>query len=403
MHTFISVEEARQIIFSEIGTMPVVGCTIEEAWGHTLAEPIVSRDAIPPFPNSGMDGYAVIADDFNALPARLQVVDEIPAGSVSSTMIHAGTCAKIMTGAPVPAGATAVVPVEWVHETSDSHVVFNRAPQPGANIRKAGQDVAVGESVIAAGKTVTPFVSGMLATIGQAHVRVHRRPRVAVIATGDELIAADEPLTPGKIRNSSGIALRGQVRLAGAQPVQPLLARDNVQSIRETVEAALEADVLVFAGGVSVGDYDLVKNVLDDMGMKLLFWKVRQRPGKPLAFGILEGKPVFGLPGNPVSSAICFDQYVRPALYRMTGRKELFRPKQPAVLKRKTAKVKGLHFFARGIAMHDASGMIHVEDTGPQGSNLYSSMVKANSIIHLNEDLEEAPAGLAVQIEWLTL
>ena len=403
MRVFIAVEEARKIILDAMESRPVVDLPIEGAAGYTLAEDIVSRDAIPPFPNSGMDGYAVISSDFGSLPATLRVVDEIPAGSVPSHVILPGTCAKIMTGAPVPAGADAVVPVEWVHNEAGSQVMFDRAAVSGANIRKAGQDVQVGESVIEAGKTVTPFVAGMLATVGYEQVRVYRPPLVAVVATGDELIEPGEPLTPGKIRNSSGVALRGQVQAAGGRAMQPLLARDNVESIRATIETALDSDILVFAGGVSVGDYDLVKQVLDDMGMELLFWKVRQRPGKPLAFGLLNGKPVFGLPGNPVSSAICFDQYVRPAIYRMIGRKNILRPRLNAVLTKKSPKVKGLHFFARGIARYDESGQIHVEDTGPQGSNLYSSMVKANCIMHLNEELEETAEGMHVQIEWLTL
>ena len=401
MQVFISVEEARSIILDTLSVQPAEEVELDGSMGRTLAADVISRESIPPFNNSGMDGYAVLSQDFGALPVTLKVIDEIPAGEVSDVLLGPGTCAKIMTGAPMPAGADSVAPVEWVVGEAGPEVSFERAPVVGTNVRKAGQDVQEGEIVIKKGNTVTPPVLGMLATLGYAHVDVVVPPTVAVIATGDELVAPAEPLSPGKIRNSSGYALRSQVIDCGGQALSPLLARDNKKSIQKTVEQALAADVLVFAGGVSVGDYDLVKNVLDDMGMRMLFWKVRQRPGKPLAYGLLEGKPVFGLPGNPVSSAICFDQYVRPALLTMLGHKEILRARYTATLSKDTPKVKGLHFFARGIASVDEARQLCVHDTGPQGSNLYSSMVKANSIIHLAEDLEEAPAGLEVEIEWL--
>ena len=402
MQVFISVEEARSLILDTISVQESTRVALDESLGRTLAVDIESKESIPPFNNSGMDGYAVVSEDFQSIPVTLEVLDEIPAGAVSEVVVKPGTCSKIMTGAPMPAGADSVAPVEWVIEDNKTHVSFGKAPVFGSNVRKAGQDVEAGEIVIRQGKTVTPPVVGMLATLGYATVDVVIPPTIAVIATGDELIAPGESLTPGKIRNSSGYALSSQVRACGGNVIPPLLARDNKESIRRTVEQALAADVLVFAGGVSVGDYDLVKNVLDDMGMEMLFWKVRQRPGKPLAYGILHGKPVFGLPGNPVSSAICFDQYVRPAIYTMLGHRERLRPRVKARLSKDTPKVKGLHFFARGIGFYDESNRLCVHDTGPQGSNLYSSMVKANCIIHLEEEWEEASAGTEVNIEWIT-
>ncbi len=401
MEVFIPVEMARATILdaAEVQGTKRVGLT--EALGCTLATEIVSKDAIPPFANSAMDGYAVRVEDFDHIPATLRMNGVIPAGVVPAASVEPGTCIKIMTGAPFPEGGNAVAPIEWVEKEENGQVTFGKAPSNGQHVRPAGQDVAVGEKVFGAGQVITPPVVGMLATLGYGKVEVRVPPVAAVIATGDELVDPEEALAPGKIRNSSGSALCAQVVNAGGCVMPPLLARDNRESIEQVIEKALEADFLIFAGGVSVGDYDLVKEVLDDYGMEIYFWKVQQRPGKPLAFGKLRGKPVFGLPGNPVSSAICFDQYVRPAIAKMLGHKVLLRPRHPAYLSHPTAKVKGLHFFARGIADYDDMGRLRVRDTGPQASNLYSSMVRANCLFHIPAGLEVAPAGTAVELEWL--
>ncbi len=401
MEVFISVERALSMILDAVQSQPNTELGYEDALGYTLAEEIVSRDEIPSFENSAMDGYAVRSDDFETIPAILKVIGHIPAGAIPEAAVERGTCMKIMTGAPFPAGADAVAPIEWVTHEEGDHVSFGRAPTVRQHVRPAGQDVQLGEKVFAAGECITPPVVGMLATLGYDRVRVHVPPTCAIIATGDELIEPGAPLSPGKIRNSSGAALRAQVINAGATPMQPLLARDNLDSISSTIEKALEADVLIFAGGVSVGDYDLVKQVLDSKGVEMLFWKVKQRPGKPFAFGLLRGKPVFGLPGNPVSSAMCFEQYVRPALAKMIGRKKILPQMHPAVLSEGTKKVKGQHFFARGIAQYDSEGKLQVRETGSQASNLYSSVVRANCIFHLPAELEKASAGTPVQLQWL--
>ena len=401
MDVFIPVEKARSICLDSVSLQPATSVAFDEALDLTLAEAIRSNDDIPPFANSAMDGYAVRSEDFSEIPARIRVMGEVPAGSSSAWVVAPGTCVKIMTGAPFPVGADAVAPVEWTKMDDPVHVLIDRRPTPGQHVRQAGKDVKKGDLVVEAGERITPPVIGMLATLGYHEVSVRKPPTVAVIATGDELVEPGEPLSAGKIRNSSGSALRAQVSKAGGLPLAPLLARDNKPSIRQIVEKALEADMLVFAGGVSVGDYDLVKQVLDEMGMEMHFWKVKQRPGKPLAFGVLQGKPVFGLPGNPVSSAMCFEQYVRPTLAKMLGRREVIKPLYPAVLAEDTVKVKGLHFFARGIAAFDEKGILRVTDTGPQASNLYSSVVRANCIFHLPETLEAATAGTRVMLEWL--
>jgi len=400
MDEFISVEAARAAVLSAVPLQPVRRMALGEAQGHTLSEAVLSHDNIPPFDNSAMDGYAVRAADLAVLPATLRVIEDVPAGSVPQKKVGPGTCTRIMTGAPFPAGADAVAPVEWTAENGDS-VRFHRCPAPGQHVRAAGADVCEGAEVFAPGRVVTPPVVGMLATLGYAEVAVRVPPRVAVIATGDELVPAAKRPGPGQIRNSNGPALAAQVRSAGGDAMAPVVARDNPVSTHRTIEAALAADVLVFSGGVSVGKYDFVKPVLEELGMEMHFWKVRQRPGKPLAFGMLRGKPVFGLPGNPVSSAMCFEQYVRPALARMLGRTEVVRPRHPAILDAPVRKVAGLHYFARGIASFDDEGRIRVRGTGAQGSNIYSSVVRANCILHLPAPLEHPDAGTPVEIEWL--
>ena len=401
MKTFIAIEEARTIILDAVARGPEERVKLEAALGRTLAEPVISRDAIPPFDNSAMDGFAVRTGDLGRLPATLRIIEDIPAGSFPQRAVVAGTCARIMTGAPFPDGADAVVPVEWTEGDDDKTVQFNRAPEAGQHVRLSGKDVQVGERVIEAGEVITPPVVGMLATLGYPEVAVVARPRVAVISTGDELVDVGQSLDPGQIRDGNGPALAAQARSAGASVLPPLRAGDAQASIRAVIEEASGAQVLIFSGGVSVGEYDFVKQVLDDMGMELDFWKVRQRPGKPLAFGRLQDRIIFGLPGNPVSSSMCFEQYVRPALAKMLGRRTVLRARHPAVLAAPTRKVSGLHFFARGQAFFGEDGRLYARDTGPQASNLYSSVVRANCIIHLPEAMEEAETGTPVEVEWL--
>jgi molybdopterin molybdotransferase len=399
--TFISLNEARRIEQRAAPLQPQETVPLSKSLGRTLAEDAVGQEAIPPFDNSAMDGYAVRTADLDELPATLEIVEEIPAGTTPDRPIEAGMCAQIMTGAPVPEGADAIVPVEWTDAETGGTVRINQRPEPRQYIRPAGQDVQRGDVMVEAGQVVTPPVVGMLATLGISAVPVRLSPTVAVIATGDELVPVEAELAPGQIRNSNGPALAAQVQAAGGTPLGPLLARDDDADIRRVVEEALRADVIVFSGGVSVGEHDHVKRVLDAMGMELHFWKVRQRPGKPLAFGTLQGALVFGLPGNPVSSAMCFEQHVRPVLATMLGRQRITRPRHPAVLDAPSPKVENLHHFARGIASFDEQGRLRVRDTGPQASNLYSSVVRANCIIHLPEGLPDAEPGLEVDIEWL--
>ncbi len=304
-----------------------------------------------------------------------------------------------MTGAPIPAGADAVAPVEWTEPDGD-RVRIGRAPTLGQHIRPAGQDVLPGDELVGAGHVVTPPVIGMAATLGYPTLAVRVPPRVAVVATGDELVAADRTPGPGQIRDANGPALAAQVVAAGGIVVGPLHARDDMSDARRVLAAALDADVVVVSGGVSMGDYDVVRDVLDGLGVVWDFWRVRQRPGKPLAFGRRRDTLVFGLPGNPVSSAVCFEQYVRPALAKLLGRAPM-PPLVPAVLAEDVAKQAGLHHFVRGLAEHGADGLLRVRPTGAQGSNLYSSVLRADVLIHLPEATEHPTAGTRVEVEWL--
>lgn len=401
MKSFIAVEEARSIVLHHVHALPAEDVAITRSVRRTLRQQVRSQDNIPPFTNSAMDGYAVRAGDVQFVPASLEIIEDIPAGAVAKMSIRPGACARIMTGAPVPDGAEAIVPVEWTSEAPQEHVLVNRAPRIGAHIRLEAEDMAAGDLVFEAGQVITPPMVGMMASLGVATVQVSRRPTVAVVTTGDELVPVTEPLAPGKIRDSNGPALAAQAVSAGGHVLGPLHAGDDLESIRAAVRTALAADVVLFSGGVSVGRYDYVRQVLDEMGIDLLFWKVRQRPGKPLAFGQIEGRTVFGLPGNPVSSAICFEQYVRPALAKMLGRTTVMPALVSAVLEEPTPKKAGLHYFSRGIATYDPAGCLQVRDTGPQASNLYSSMVQANCLIHLDEGMEHPAAGTPVMIEWL--
>ena len=402
MQALISFEEARRLVLDVVPQQPQELVDLEQALGRTLARSVRSPCDIPPFDNSAMDGYAVRVADLADLPADLIVGEEIAAGQYPERTVTSGTCSEIMTGAPLPHGADAVVPVEWTHQTKNGSVQINQAVQPGAHVRPAAGDVQKGQVIFEQGQVVTPPVVAMLAMLGIANVPARSAPRVAIIATGSELVNVSEEPGQGQIRNANGPALSAQVQTAGGVPLPPLLSTDGLQPLRAAAEKALDAEVLVFSGGVSVGKHDYVKEVLDAMGMETLFWKVRQRPGKPLVFGMLQGKPVFGLPGNPTAAAVCFEQYVRPALAAILGRKEILRPLYFAELTAPVQKKSGLHYFSRGRISSDDAGCLRVGIAGPQASGRYAAMTQANCIFHMPEPMENPPAGTRVQFEWLT-
>ena len=402
MRTFVSCEEARATVCARTEKLPDQHIVLADALGRILAQEVQAREDVPPFDNSAMDGYVIAADDITRPPITLKVKGEIAAGNVAKNPVTKGICFGIMTGAPVPAGAGAVIPVEWTQAAGSSHVVIERMPTTGQYIRSAGEDTLEGAVVVQPGTRITPTTIGTIAAAGHAKVYASAIPRVSLITTGDEVYAAGGRLPPGKIRDANGPALAAQVRYAGGQVAGMFHARDRREEVATTFKHAMRAaDMIIFTGGVSVGNYDFVNEVLEEAGITRHFWRVRQRPGGPLSFGTGGDHVVFGLPGNPVSSFICFEQYVRLALECMMGIPCEAPNLHKAVLTTAIAKKAGLLHFVRGVAERDSTGLLHVRTTGPQGSNLYSSAAAANCLIHLPEQWVNPEAGQEVDIEWL--
>lgn len=416
----ISVDEALTEILRHFEPLEPQYVPILEALGRVLAEEIVSDTDIPPFDNSGMDGYAVRASDVagaaREAPVRLKVIDSVAAGQVSHRRVEPGTAIRIMTGAPLPEGADAVVPFE---DTSDydrpkdtrlsapaDWIEVRKAVRPGDNVRPAGEDIRHGELVLARGRVLRPQEIGVLASLGRERVWVHRRPRVAILATGDELLEVHEPLAPGKIRNSNEYTNAALVMRTGGIPIRLGIARDTHADLKAKIRAGLQqgADLFLTSGGVSVGDYDVVKDVLGTEG-RMQFWQVRMKPGKPLAFGLLPGRapgqsvPLIGLPGNPVSAMVSFEQFVRPAILKMLGHTVLDKPTIQAILDEPLTN-SGRRAFVRVIVTQQDDGY-HARTTGEQGSGVLTSMAKANGLAVIPEGIERVAAGSWVTVQML--
>ena len=399
----ITVEEALNKILSHIQLLGSEKVSILEALGRVIAEDIYANRNIPPLDNSGMDGYAVRSEDIRDAdqnhPVRSEVIEDLPAGFISTRTVGRGEAIRIMTGAPIPKGADAIIPVEYTKK-EDGFVVIFKAVSPGENIRRAGEDVKQGERVISSGDLIRPAEVGMLASVGRSFVSVYQKPMVAILCTGEELVDVDGHLDKGKIVSSNSYALAAQVKDCGAIPVQLGIAKDQKEEIKEKLLQGLRADVLISSAGVSVGDYDFVKEILNDLGMEMVFWKVAMKPGKPLAFGTIKEKPVFGLPGNPVSSMVSFEQFVRPSLLKMMGHHQIFRPIIEAILKEDIRKEPGSRHFVRATVIFERDHYF-VTTTGAQGSGILRSMVKANGLVVIPEDREIVRAGEKVKVQLL--
>ncbi len=384
----ISVESASETILNEIKPLGLESVDLVSALGRVMGEDILAVRNNPPWDNSAMDGYALVSSDTEAAsgsnPVTLKVIYDLPAGSVPKGAVKSGQAVRIMTGAPVPEGATAVVMVEKT-EGADGAVVIMAPVRAGENVRKRGEDFKAGEVVIKEGAVVRPAEVSMLATVGVPFVFVRRRPRVAVLSTGDELVDVLSVPSTGKIINSNGYALASLVAECGGEPIQLGIAKDTKESLHEKLSRAMKADCILSSGGVSVGDYDFVKDVLREMGSSMIFWKVAMKPGKPLAFGVIGGKPAFGLPGNPISSMVAFEQFVRPALLKMAGRKDIFRRTFPARLTRDLKIKPGRMNFIRA-ELKAGGAEMSVEPLEGQGSGVISTMVRANSFIVVPAD-----------------
>jgi len=393
----LTVDEALDRILARVAPLEATPVGLLDALGAVLAEDATADRDVPPFRNSAMDGYAVRGADVRQDGATLRVVGTIAAGTAPDRAVAAGEAMRIMTGAPMPDGADTVVRVEDTDNGTEI-VTINKATPPGVAVRQAGEDLRRGETVLARGTPLRQAEIGVLASIGRAKVSVVRRPNVAVLSTGDELVEVGEEPGPGQIRDTNRHSLAAAVRATGCAAFELGIARDSADDLRHALGNAAFGDLVVTSGGVSVGDHDHVKPVVNAMG-QMDFWSIAIRPGRPLAFGELRTKrgavPIFGLPGNPVSALLTFELFVRPALLKMAGRTKLHRPRVQARLLDRIEKPAGLRTFARGI--HDA-GAGTVRSTGPQGSGILRSMSLANCLIDLPESSSAADTGDAVTV-----
>ncbi|MYC28900.1 MAG: molybdopterin molybdotransferase MoeA [Chloroflexi bacterium] len=412
----LSVEEAYRQIMACFSPLEVEEKPILDCLGQTLAVDVHSPLALPPLANSGMDGYAVRREDIagasEASPRNLTVIGLVAAGQVSDQTVTSGTAIRIMTGAPVPSGADTVVPFEETDEISRRSSgrpltdIDIQADLPfGCNVRPAGEDVQTGQLVLDAGTLIRPAEMGVLASLGLQRVRVIRRPLVSVLSTGDELATLGEELAGGKIYDSNSFGVAASVAAAGGVPRVLGIARDNLEDMHRKLEEVAGSDLLVTSAGVSKGDYDVVKDVLTERG-DINFWSVRMRPAKPLAFGMLRGDPVngsgkpvplMGLPGNPVSAMVAFEMFARPAIRTMLGRRQLARPTVEGVLTAPIYNSDGRRVYAR-VEVEKRDGTYYANPTGPQGSNILTSMSRANALAICPEDLPAKQAGETVQI-----
>ncbi|HUG86281.1 MAG TPA: gephyrin-like molybdotransferase Glp [Euzebya sp.] len=394
----ISLGDYRRLILSRVKPLTPIRSSLLEARGTVLAQDVVAPGNIPPFVNSAMDGFAVRSSEVMA-GSRLRVVGEIAAGSGDRPSPGRGEAVRIMTGAPMPDGADAVIPVELTVEDL-GEVTLIDAPQPGENIRAAGESVTAGETVMEAGRVLGPAEIAMLAAMGIGRVEIHPRVRVASLATGDELVEPGQPLRPGQIHESNSYGVAAQVSEAGALAFRQPIVRDDREALRRAFRGALsQADVLVTSGGVSAGRYDLSKQVMADLG-DVAFFKVGMQPGMPQAFGTIDGVPVFGLPGNPVSCAVSFEIHVRPAIRRMQGRADLNRPRVTATLTEDVQSPAHKVSFLRVRLERGEDGWL-ASSTGAQGSGILRSMVLADGLAEVAADRTSMRAGESVVVHLL--
>ncbi len=397
----LGAREAALRILDDVRAQPPLRVPLDDALGSVLADDVASPLDIPAWTNSAMDGYATRADDVRGAsddaPVRLRVVEEIPAGSFPVRTVGPGECARIFTGAPLPGGADGVIRQEDTDEGKDVVAIY-KDRDAGANLRHVGEDVRRGTVVLRQGASLGAAELGVLASLAVAHPLVHRRPRVAIMGSGDEIVDVDQPeeiLSGRKIASSNTHTLMALVRLAGGEPVNLGVARDTRESFREHLAAAREADLLVTTAGISVGEHDYVRPVLEEMGATQKFWKLRMRPGAPVGFGLLGDVPWIGLPGNPVSTMVTFELFVRPAIRKMCGHALPFRRSVQATMAEPVTLKPKLQHFLRAVLTDGPDGL-EARLTGPQGSGILTSMVKANALLVIPEGQFETPAGAQV-------
>lgn len=407
MPDLLPVNEAVNRMLDRFLPVPEETVPLEHAAGAVLAQEITSEIELPPFTNSGMDGFAVISQDTaNATtvhPVELTVILDIPAGSVPDTEVKLGQAARIMTGAMLPVGANAVVPIEDTNLNGASvdaplpaTVLINSPAKKGAFLRPQGQDLQKGDIVLKKGSRLTPQAVGMLATLGMATVKVYRRPRIALLSSGDELISPSEPLRPGKIRDSNSYTLAALCEQFGTEVIRLGTVPDNPDLIRERLEIAIDrsVDLILTSAGVSVGAFDYVRSVIEQNG-NLAFWRVNMRPGKPVAFGSYRGIPLIGLPGNPVSAFVGFQVLVVPVLSRLSGENRFQRRKASVILD-EAVESDGRESYLRAV-LSEKCGKITATLAGHQGSGNLFSLVKAHAFIIVPAGVTKLQAGSEVE------
>lgn len=397
----ISVIEARDSILKQIHPVGLERIDIISAQGRVLASDVRATRNQPPWDNSAMDGYAVRATDTVPsspnIPVELEIIEDLPAGYKATKSVGTGQAIHIMTGAPVPDGADSIVRAERTLRVDTNRVRILQPVEPGTDLRRAGEDISHGDLILRSRHLLRPADIGLLASTKRSHVSVYRRPRVAILSTGDEILDVDEPLEEGKIIDSNGYALTALVLEAGAVPLRLGIYPDRQDALEQALRDGLVADAIITSGGVSVGEYDLVKAALEAVGTSMAFWKVSMTPGRPLAFGAIDETVVFGLPGNPVASMVTFELFMRPALLKMQGYTHIYRPTIKAVLLDDITKSLGRKQFIRVIIeKHDNT--FFASRTGPQGSGILRSMSIADGLAVSHEDQEQMKAGTEIEV-----
>jgi molybdopterin molybdotransferase len=394
----LSYEDAQQLILAQIQPLAAETVPLLEALGRAVAVAVIAPFDLPHFDNSAMDGYALRAVDSG--PGKtLQVSGYLAAGSIERPQVEPGCAVRIMTGAPLPPGADAVVPIEETDSAGTTVTLRGTLPR-GHHIRRRGEDVRAGEEILSPGTILRPAEISLLASLGRMSVEVYCRPRVAILSTGDELVELGEPLEEGRIINSNSWSLAASVLELGGVPLQLGIASDDRESLRARLSAGLDCDLLITSAGVSAGDLDLVREVLGELGAEQLFWKVDSKPGRPLAFAIKGGVPIFSLPGNPVSTMITFEEFVRPALLKLMGQRQLLKPLVRATLQEGMRKKPGRVQLVRVTVQSAPDGLV-VASSGDQNTGILRTSLHANGIAVLPFEHGDYAAGDAIPVHLL--
>lgn len=380
----ISVNEALNIIIDESLEPQKEKIHVSKSFGYVLSDDIKAKDKIPPFDNSAMDGYAIKAVD-SGEGSKLKVIEELPAGKPALKKIETGQASIIMTGSPIPEGADSVIEVEAT-DGGRKEVILKRKVKEGENVRIAGEDIKPGTKVSCKGDVITPVEMGLAASLGYLEIPAYKKPAISILSTGSEVVSPGEELSPGKIRDSNTFSLTGQCLSLGIEPVIIGIAKDDIEDTKKKLSQALRSDVVITTGGVSVGEYDFIKEVLESLQAKKIIWGIKQKPGKPFAFYRLGNKVIFGLPGNPVAALVCFEIYIRPFLLKSMGATDIFQPVIRVINAEKIKKRKGRANWLR-VNLKEDGNCLKAYMTGPQGSGILTSM-KADGLLFLPEESE---------------